>query len=173
MSLWILWGGALYPGERTRRLEHGTWGGLDAGDFTDGRRLAVTGPIEIELVADDKGTAVMPPLFTVPALVVHRDVAEVLREAGVDNIDFYPAVLFDGTRAYDEYLLCNVIGLVDAVDKRRSKTRMVLDEKKTGGLGLFRLKQRPSLVVIDERVRMRLAARAFPYLHIVRPEDFA
>ena len=88
MTYYVLWSGALYPGEDTRRLEGGAWGGLEAGAFLDGTKLLREPivPIEIDVFPEDQGE--MPPVFVVPALVVRKDFAQLLQEAGVDNSDY-------------------------------------------------------------------------------------
>lgn len=190
MSYFILWAGAKYPGERTRRLEGGDWGGLEAGAFIDGASIAapVPNPIEIDLVPDEKGTAEMPPLWVVPALVVRKDVAEALQAIGVDNVQYYPAVLHDRARnqRWDDYLVGNVIGLMDVIDMKKSVLdpdsppeiamlfeTMVLDEKKCRGAMMFRLMHRQNLIVISDRVANQLRSKNYRFLHIVPPEDFA
>ena len=190
MNYFILWAGALYPGERTRRLEGDDWAGLEAGAFIDGVKIerAITQPIDIDLIEDDKGDAVLPPLFVVPALVLRKDVAQALQECGVDNIDYYPAVLHDRRRKkhWNDYMVGNVLGLMDVIDMRRSVLdpgsppevamifeTMVIDEKKCRGQKLFRLMHRQNLVVISQEVADHLRSKSFPFLHIVSPEDFA
>lgn len=63
-------------------------------------------------MGDEQGTAVMPPAFVVPALVVRHDVVDALQDAWVDNIDYYSAVLVDRLRdgRFDGYFVANVIG---------------------------------------------------------------
>lgn len=189
MKYFILWAGAMYPGERTRRLEGGDWGNLKAGAFIDGRPVTgVKTPIEIELVPDDKGDAQLPPIFVVPALVVRKDVSELLTQVGVDNIQYFPAELLDkktGTRI-DDYLVGNIVGIVDAIDMEKSVIdedsppriamrfeTMVIDPVKCKGNLLFRLMHRQNLIVIAQPVAEKFRENKLPFIHIVEPEDFA
>lgn len=188
MSYYILWSPQLLPGDATRDIDGGNWGGLDAGDFIEGRKL-VPGPsipIHINIFEDDVGD--MPPVFVVPALVVRRDFAEALSEIGVDNIDFYPAVLHDRKRdqQWDDYFVGNVIGMVDAIDTAKSVLdpdsppavaklfeTMAIDESKSRDLRLFRLMHKPSSIVVSQEVRDHLMARRFRYVQMISPESFA
>lgn len=190
MDYFILWAGARYPGEQTRRLEGGAWGGLKAGTFTQGQPIqsALTPPIEIDLVEDPDGEEQMPPLWVVPALVVRQELAQALREAGVDNIEYFPAALIDrqtGARHLD-YAVGNIVGVVDAIDMQKSVLapnsppaiamrfkKMVLDEQKCRGLLLFRLMHRQSLVIVAGTLADHLRKKNFPYLHLIPPEKFA
>lgn len=190
MKYFILWAGAMYPGERTRRLEGGDWGGLRAGSFIEGRPISspIALPIEVELVADDRGDAQMPSIFVVPALVLHKDVANLLSEAGVENIQYFSASLVDPNTAaqFSDYLLGNVLGVVDAIDMEKSEAAedsppgiamqfetMIIDPAKCKGQLLFRLMHRQNLIVIAESVADKLRGSKLPFIHMVEPEDFA
>jgi hypothetical protein len=187
MAYYVLWSGAMYPGEETRRLEGGDWGRLEAGSFISGSRLAAdpVSPIEIDLVED---SGEMPPLFVVPALVTRKDLAETLVAAGVDNIDFYPTQLRDPATqdVWDDYMVGNVVGIMDVIDWAKSEVdpdsppgiamrfeTMVIDEEKCRGQKLFRLAQRPSRILVSEEVRAAVVAKGFKYVHFIPPEDFA
>src|SRR5262249_23307789 len=98
MAYYIMWAGAQTPGERTRRLEGGRWGGLEAGAFEDGIKLKPAPTVPIEIDTFEKDTGDMPPVFVVPSLVVRKDFAQALKDSGVTNVDYYPAVIHDRKR---------------------------------------------------------------------------
>lgn len=178
--------GDFYPGEPTLRLEGGSWGGVDVGDFTNGVKLVSEPALPIAIETFGKG--LLPPAFVVPALVVRKDFAEALRAVGVDNIDYYPAVLHDpgSAKQWDNYLVGNVLGLMDVIDMNKSVVEpdsppgtamlfetMVVDEGKCRGEKLFRLAQKPSRILVSEEVRDYILGRGFRHVTFIPPEDFA
>jgi len=188
MSYYVMWCAEKGRKEKIRRLEGGNWGGVKAGEFMDGAVLArpPKSPIDIDTYGED--TADVPKVFVVPSLVVHKDAAQALTEAGVDNIDYYPAILHDrklGTQ-WNDYFVGNVIGALDVIDKKNSVIdpesppeiamlfdKMVIDEDKCRGAKIFRLADRLGILLVSQELRDRLVERDFKYLRFVLPEDFA
>jgi hypothetical protein len=93
-----------------------------------------------------------------------------MRSAGVDNFELFDAVIRD-TRTQIErsdYKAVNVIGCLDCVDMSLSKfdsrsergarefAKLVIDPAKVSGFKLFRLIERPTLLVIDSDVKAAL-----------------
>jgi hypothetical protein len=90
-----------------------------------------------------------------------------LEQQGVDNIAYYPVTLRDQNTNEVEggYWLVNILGLLDCVDMAKSKVKwwpsgmgfnflsMVIDEQKTHGAKLFRLKDDPTKVIINEELK--------------------
>jgi hypothetical protein len=98
-----------------------------------------------------------------------------LRQAGVDNIDTYDAVIRDPRidLVTTDFKAVNIIGLVDCVDMNLSRydprsergarefIKMVIDPKKARGLKIFRLLERPTVVIIDQSVKEAINAAPF------------
>lgn len=96
--------------------------------------------------------------------VFSDDLKNALTSFGIDNIDYYPVELEDTTtqQVHAGFWLVNILGRVNCVDTARSTiaprpsgSKGVLksfqvDAKRTGGLHLFRLDEKPTLIVIDE-----------------------
>jgi hypothetical protein len=97
---------------------------------------------------------------------------EALQKAGVDNLDLYDAIIRDPRSGLEtsEYSAVNIIGCVDCSDMDQSEydprserfarefTKLVIDPEKTEGLKLFRLAERPTLVIINDDVKQVLDA---------------
>jgi hypothetical protein len=174
--------------EELRELSGGTPDpSLEPGVFTDGAPLTV--PVNQPLIwplAPGKGK--MPVFFADPALVVHRDFAAVLRERGVDNVDYYDVILVDpqtGQR-WNDYLIANVVGVVDVIDLGKSQIdpesppvtavlfdEIVLDEGRARNLMLFRPRHKQSSLLVSPQLRRALEAKRFPDVEFVEPEDYA
>jgi hypothetical protein len=85
----------------------------------------------------------------------------------LNNYKYFPVVLQEQNTNEREggYWLSNIVGLLDCLDKNRSKIKpsasglgikissMIIDEKKTNGAKIFRLKERPSRVIINEELK--------------------
>ena len=101
------------------------------------------------------------------ATLYHEDLKDALDSLGVDNILYYPLKLRDPNDNSTEsgYFLANIIGLLDCIDMDKSKTKpwvtgigfdflsMVIDESKTKGAKIFRLKDDPTKVIINQELK--------------------
>jgi hypothetical protein len=136
-------------------------------------------PIVYEL-KNDKYEMEEPPNISVitksiPVPVMHNSLCEALLAAGVDNIQYYDAVIRDLKRGIDhtDYKAFNIVGLVAATDMSASTMmgtsdstlidadfdRLVLDEKKCNGMLLFRLEENITAIVVSEAVKNEVEKR--------------
>lgn len=95
------------------------------------------------------------------------ELKDALESQGIDNVLYFPVRLMDQKTEKTEggYWLVNIIGLYDCVDMEKSKVKywpsgvnfhfesMVIDENKTNGAKIFRLKDKPTAVVINEDLK--------------------
>ncbi len=118
----------------------------------------------------------------------HRRLCTALTEFGIDNIQYFPVVLRDqeNGKTENDYFLVNVIGLLDCVDMNKSKVNwwpsgmgfdfvsIVIDENKTQGLSIFRLKDDPTKVLIDEKLKRHLHEnKVLVGTKLIKPEDYS
>jgi hypothetical protein len=105
--------------------------------------------------------------------IMSARLADVLKEAGVDNIVYYPARLTNSSTGeqYD-YRAFNIVGTVAVADLGESEwssydgqtvadvsfTRLALDESRAEGRLLFRLGENINAVVVRATVRDRVLA---------------
>jgi hypothetical protein len=100
-----------------------------------------------------------------------RRMVDVLRAAGVDNLDCYPAILRDQENGRDfPRLAGNILGLVAAADLKSSEwenldgapkldthfDRLVVDDGAARGLLMFRLAESTGTIVVHEKVKLAL-----------------
>jgi hypothetical protein len=105
--------------------------------------------------------------------LMHKDLVEALRGAGVDNLQAFPAIIRekDGDRVVDDYLTVNVIGLVEAADGERSDAmpfadgayfnKLAIDPARAGELPMFRLAESQMDVLVHEDVAKKLTGKNF------------
>lgn len=111
-----------------------------------------------------------PPLW-------RDDFIQALRDCGIYNFDTYSVAIHDpddGT-VHTNYKAVNVLGLVAAADMEKSIAtvhdgiplidvdfdELVIDEKKTRGISLFRLAESTNAILVHERLRDCLIEKGF------------
>jgi hypothetical protein len=146
-------------------------------------------PANFNYRVDPKRKGPLKPFYDSPAIpLMRRDLKEALLVAGVDNVEFFPAILEDsrdGIR-HDEYDAFNVIGLVSATDQRESAAAdgqvrlldtdfasLTLSPEKASGLLLFRLAENASAIVVHESIRQAVEQRAIPGMTFYGPGEWA
>jgi hypothetical protein len=102
--------------------------------------------------------------------LLRDDLAQALKDAGVDNLQFFPAIIHDpeSGKSYTNYKTFNLVGLVSAADMSKSEgesltggpplidvffTKLVLDESKTHNILMFRLAEAPSTILVHQSVK--------------------
>lgn len=107
-----------------------------------------------------------------PGMVLSARLRRTLEEAGVDNIDYYPARIHNTVTGatLDGYYVANLIGRVACLDRERSIVEpapgipdalleiyeMHLDYDRIGDLRMFRLHELPFVILVDEGVKEAL-----------------
>ncbi len=152
-------------------------------DFEGNWRLGrpITEPVPQPLVYTldpDYGGNPKPMYYEKAIPVMRDDVAEALAKAGVDNIQYFDALLKDPASGaeYPNYKAYNIVGLVACADMAASQrmgisnstmgdvdfASLVIDESKTGGALLFRLAENVSAIVVHEAVKNAIEAAGIP-----------
>lgn len=153
-----------------------------------GQRFAqqIPQPIEFELMSTHNDQLL--EFYNVDEILMSRRLADALRDAGIDNLDVYDALIrHPDTGILDvDYVAANLIGMVSAVNLAESNVvgstsgmlldvdfdGLTIDEPKAGLLLMFRLAENTSAVVVHERVKDHLLAHGFDMLSFVPPEEF-
>jgi hypothetical protein len=113
--------------------------------------------------------------------------ADAVIEAGVDNVQFFPAILRCKQTGRDyEFRAYNVVGLVAAADLGKSEHRvndekpigdvafdtLELDDKKLRGQLFFRLAENFNAILVHEKVRRTIIGKGIDTIEFVKPEDW-
>lgn len=131
----------------------------------------------------------MPALFKGLIPLYRDDLVAALQSCGVDNLDLYPARIFDPDNGqfHENYKAVNIIGMVAAADMQKSVwsasdgialidvafDKLVIDPKKTASLPFFRLAENNAAVLVHQRVRDHLIKAGFTELEFHVPEQIA
>ncbi len=110
--------------------------------------------------------------------VMREDLKAALWDAGVDNIDFYKAIVKDPLdgKELTNYWAFNVLGLISCADMNRSKLMgtsqsqlldvdfdsLVIDEKATMGFSFFRMAENISAIIVSDRVKETIERHKIP-----------
>ncbi len=110
--------------------------------------------------------------------VMREDLKAALWDAGVDNIDFYKAVVKDPLdgKELTNYWAFNVLGLISCADMRKSKLMgtsqsqlldvdfdsLVIDETATMGFSFFRMAENISAIIVSDRVKETIERHKIP-----------
>lgn len=119
--------------------------------------------------------------------LMSKRLSEVLTAAGVDNIDYFPAVLrhTETGQTYD-YMAFEIIGLVAMADLDKSEYKtydgnvssgvsfysLAVDETKAQGKKLFRLKENSSAIFVHESIKQAIKDAGIDTLEFIKPENW-
>ena len=121
--------------------------------------------------------------------IMREDLIEALQGAGVDNLQFFDAVVEDpvsGVR-HTDYKAFNIVGAVAAADMEKSVLMgtpdsgmididfesLTIDEKKAAPFKLFRLAQSVSAIIVSEGVKNEVERRGVPGMDFYDPPDWS
>jgi hypothetical protein len=117
------------------------------------------------------------------------DVIEALKAVGVDNLQFFDAVIIDPATGaeHHEYKAFNIIGVVAAADMAKSVKAsssdsvmidadfdsLAIDATKAGAFRLFRLAESVDAIIVDGVVKQAIEQRNIPGMVFYDPADWA
>ena len=173
--------------EDQNRAALGEVRGLKDVYWTTGRRFSSPIPTPVEVFLDPWYPGVMVPMFDRGILLFSDAMIAALQEAGVDNLDCYPAVIKDTVKGitYKDYKAVNIIGIIACADLGKSKhtafgdplidvdfDSLAIDEAKTRDALMFRLAECVSGIVVHEKVKEHLEAKGIAYLDFTPPGEW-
>jgi hypothetical protein len=142
-------------------------------------------PIRIEILEEEAG--LLLEYYDSGISIMSRRLANALKDAGIDNIDFYETEIHDLTtgEVLRSHVAFNLIGAIEAADLGKSKYQaldgpliaidfdsLAIDEAKTRGVLMFRLAESTNGVAVHESVREKIEAVGIDTLTFFRPQDW-
>lgn len=160
------------------------------GNWRGGERITDPVPQPLVYTLSNSYEGHPQPMYYAEAIpVVRDDVVAVLDAAGVDNIQYFDAVLRDTAagRDYTDYKAYNIVGLLSCADMDASTMmgtsdsshldadfdRLVLDESRVGGALLFRMAENVSAIVVHESVKAAIEASGIPGFVFCGPGEWS
>lgn len=142
--------------------------------------------VEYEVEAGRPGA--MKPFYNLHYPLMRVDLLEALESCSVDNLQTFPAVVHDRNTGavLQNYRAVNIVGVVSAADPDQSQRSamsdstmidasydsLAIDERKAGGLLLFRLAESVNAVIAHARVRDYVAPRV-PGIEFLEPSEWS
>jgi len=127
-------------------------------------------------------------MYNTDAIVMTVRLLKALQEAGVDNLDVYPAIIKNEGTGFEtnNYVAVNLIGLVSAVDFENSNVvggdgdhfldtdfdGVSIDPEKAKDHLMFRLAENTSAIIIHHSVKEHLEKNGFDMLTFVDPSNW-
>lgn len=155
--------------------------------WKSGRRFEVAPREPVVATVEEGDGGVIPTLNQSPVCLMTSRLAEVLAQAGVDNIDFYQAEIHDANTGivHREHKAFNLIGAVSAADMNASAytalggpkisvnfDHLVLKEAAGGGLLMFRLAEAMSGIVVHDVVKRAVEAAGIEGVEFLQPSEW-
>jgi len=149
--------------------------------------VAVPKPLIIPITAEDECDGDPLELYDYNIPLMTSRLKEAFTAAGVDNIDFYDAILRDSENNKEfHYFAFNVIGLVSAVDLRKSSLSsfdgdykidssirgMTIDKTRTQNLLCFRLLENVKTLVVHEKIKNSIENMGVDTIVFYEPNDY-
>lgn len=123
----------------------------------------------------------------------HKTLKKALENYGIDNVQYFPVTLVDPNAQTEEdkhitsFFVANIIGRLDCVDLNKSKVNYwpsqrgydllstVIDEQKTNGQKIFRIKDDPTLIIINEELKYYLVDQLDEVagVDVIKTEDYS
>ncbi|PUA28295.1 MAG: hypothetical protein B0W54_17650 [Cellvibrio sp. 79] len=155
---------------------------LDMIDMVMGKPLSFKLPIRSPVTIDDESEVTYPDMMTADVPLFSKRLKSVLDDLGVDNINYFPVELFDenSEKVIAYYYLGIISGLIKCLKSgvetnaagRRLIKNPIIDPTLVGGQMLFRLYERPRLIVIDAYVKEGLERAGLTGVSITKLTDY-
>ena len=155
---------------------------LDMINVVMGKKLVIELPIRLPVSMEDESEVSFPDIMTADVPLFSKKLKLLLKELGIDNIDFYPVELFneDSGRTVAQYHMGIIVGLIkclkSGIEKSPAGRRMlknpVIDSLRVNDQMLFRLGERPSLIIINSSVKDALSEAGLLGVSITKLEDY-
>lgn len=139
--------------------------------FADGRQFPIDIPeLEIKMDHDSQGRLTDDIVIQKRRCIVHSNrLVDILRSTGVDNIDYYPCRIVNEITGeiFRTHQAANILDMIYCLDKEESELEiddeepneiwyinyLKLFEDRLGDVLIFRLGERPSIVIVHEIVK--------------------
>lgn len=163
---------------------------LPSAPWVDGHPIYedVPNPLVYTLNPDYPGY--LQPLYYEESIpLIRDDLLEALQEAGVGNLELFPAVIRDEVKniEHKNYKAFNILGVISCADMDRSKltgtssskmvdvdfNRLYIDKSKTGGALLFRFAEAVTAIIVYRSVKKIIEAKNIEGMTFYKPWEWS
>lgn len=144
-----------------------------------GERFDLLPPLPVRTTREEREDTILAELYQVPVPLMTTRLYDVLVQAGVTNIDTYPAEIHEpakGITHKNEYVAFNIVGLRSAAALTRHDDVLisaphVSDQAGPNGL-LFRLQESVNAIFIHASVKEAIEAAGIDTLTFLEPSEW-
>ena len=158
----------IFPGTSVSRASE--WNGPP---WMTGERIIGPVPSPFVFRLDQQYPGKMKPMYEGTILLMRDDLLVAMHDAGVDNLQIFPAAIQDEAHdlVYEDYKAVNIVGKISCANMEESELMdpddenelvdvdfesLVIDEEKAGGALLFRLAEAVNAIIVHVSVRKRI-----------------
>lgn len=155
---------------------------LDMIEVVMGKALLLDLPIRLPVIIDDESEVVYPDMMTADVPLFSKKLKKTLDDLGIDTIDYFPVELFDENsgEVVAHYYLGIIRGMIKCLKSgteanpagRRIIKNPVIDPALVGGEMLFRLYERPRLIIIDSYTKEGIERAGLQGISITKLRDY-
>ncbi len=155
---------------------------LDMINVVTGKAPSFNLPIRIPVSIEDESEVVYPDMMTADVPLFSQKLKTTLDDLGIDNIDYVSVELFNENsgEVVAHYYLGIIHGLIKCLKsgiEKNSAGRLiiknpVIDPTLVAGQTLFRLYERPRLIIIDSRIKEGIERAGLQGVSVTRLKDY-
>ncbi|HVT81744.1 MAG TPA: hypothetical protein VHM90_13955 [Phycisphaerae bacterium] len=162
---------------------------LPGGGWMSGKRITAAVPEPLVYALNPRYPGDLRAFYNEAIPLMRDDLIQAMREAGVDNLEIFRAVLKDPFAKKDltNYKSVNIVGVVSCADAAKSArmgtsdsnlvdadyAALNIDENKAGGLLCFRLAEAVNAVVVHAKVKQSIEAKNLPGVEFFGPGEWS
>jgi hypothetical protein len=172
--------------------DHHLRGWMRAARFSEdpeARPFAKLPPLPVRAEIEPAHAGAMQDLIEAPLPLMSARLRQAMLDAGVHNIDFYPAEISDrrSGNVITDYFAFNIVGKIAAADLAttvfapENEARMIsadidalgIDQAKGGGALVFRLAESVNAIVVHEQVQRQIDSANIDGVAFADPQEWA
>lgn len=158
---------------------------IEVGDWYDGKLLPAP-PLPLILRLFHKSGELRSDIMGGVVTLYSDKMVGALKNYGMNSFQFFPVDVEDPTRHTIEkgYNIVNILGLIECIDPDNSVLTpgpmggiigiesFVIDPSKVHGESMFRLYEKPTLIIIDEKLKQHLDSADLVGLKTRKTQDY-
>lgn len=155
---------------------------LDMVMLVMGKELSFDLPIRLPVTIEDESEVVYPDLMTADVPLFSKKLKDTLDDLGIDTITYFPVELFDENSGevvahyylgiIHEMIKCLKSGVKTNLSGRRIIENPVIDPNLLGEQKLFRLYERPRLIIINTSTKESIEHAELQGVSITKLKDY-
>jgi len=153
------------------------------------RKDNIPNPVHLDFDVHHGYEGLPPEIEDLGIPLMSKRLCDILLNAGVDNLELFPAKLKNNQTGQEfDYYVYNILGLVAAMDLKKSTYETYRDKKPSGDTTIhelvidedeihdalfFRLAEDLSTIVVHESIKNAIESAGLNTILFIKPEDYS